>query len=132
MRILIVEDDFVNRKLMTACLCDIGECDVATTGTEAIEAFTLALSEEKPYNLIMLDIMMPEMNGQEALKRIRLIEDSRKVQIGNNVKIIMTTALKDSDNVMAAFENQCDGYLVKPIDLDKMQALMASLNLIPA
>ena len=124
MKILIAEDDFMSRKLMLACLSHLGECDVAVGGREAVEAFTLAFSIRKPYDLVMLDIM----NGQEVLKRIRLLEYEQNPK-GDGVKVIMTTALKDSCNVMDAFENQCDGYLVKPIEFDKVHELLKSLGL---
>jgi len=129
MKILIVEDDFMSRKLMTACLSHLGEIDVATNGTEAVEAFLMAKSEGNSYDLIMLDIMMPEMNGQEVLKRIRQIEENPENTGTSDVNIVMTTALKDSTSVMTAFENQCDGYLVKPIDVDKVHALFKELGL---
>jgi two-component system, chemotaxis family, chemotaxis protein CheY len=63
MRCLIVEDDFVGRKLMQKYLSDYGECDVAVDGEEAVEAFRQAVENETPYDLICLDIMMPNMNG---------------------------------------------------------------------
>ena len=125
MKTLIVEDDFLSRKLMLAYLSPLGECDIAANGSEALEAFVMADNAGKHYDLITLDIMMPEMSGQEVLKHIRRIEEEHGL---NAAKIIMTTALKDSDNVMAAFKNQCDGYLGKPIDSEKLRALLRELN----
>ncbi len=70
MKCLIVEDDFTARKLLLACLSKHAECDVAVNGKEAIQAFYTAI-KEKPYDLLCLDIYMPEMDGQEALRVIR-------------------------------------------------------------
>nr|WP_320115770.1 response regulator [uncultured Desulfuromonas sp.] len=125
MKILIVEDDFLSRKLMLAYLKSSGECDVASDGLEALEAFNMAHDEGEPYDLITLDIMMPGKNGQEVLKEIRQIEQQRGILFSDGVKIIMTTALEDSRNIMEAFKNQCEGYLVKPIEQEK---LMEKLN----
>ncbi|MCA1987263.1 MAG: response regulator, partial [Desulfovibrio sp.] len=66
MRVLIVEDDFTSRKLMQTILSPYGDCDVAVNGREAVEAFQNALNSAKPYDLVCMDIMMPEMDGQEA------------------------------------------------------------------
>ncbi|HMK65399.1 MAG TPA: response regulator, partial [Thermodesulfobacteriota bacterium] len=74
--------------------------------------------ELKPYDLICLDIMMPEMDGQELLKKICSAESDMGVP---EVKIIMTTALDDSKNIMTAFRNQCEAYLVKPIRREKVE-----------
>ena len=127
MKTLIVEDDFMSRKLMLAYLSPLGECDVAANGSEAIEAFMMAKDAGKNYDLITLDIMMPEMSGQEVLKRIRRIEEEQGLVAA---KIVMTTALKDVDNVMTAFKSQCEGYLVKPIESEKLRGLLRALNLL--
>jgi two-component system chemotaxis response regulator CheY len=125
MKTLIVEDDFVSRKVMLAYLHPLGECDIAANGTEALEAFLLAHADGAPYTLITLDIMMPEMNGQEVLKRIRQTEEARSLP---PAKIIMTTALGDSENIMTAFKNQCEGYLVKPIMYADFTGLLRELG----
>lgn len=129
MKILIVEDDFMSRKLMLAYLSSLGECDVAANGREALEAYTGALDWAKPYNLICLDIMMPGMNGQEVLKHIRDIEEERGILPPEAAKVIMTTALKDSGNIMNAFKSQCEAYLVKPIDREKLMQQIKFLGL---
>ena len=128
MKTLIVEDDFMSRKLMFAYLSPLGECDIAANGSEALEAFMMAYEAGKHYDLITLDLMMPEMSGQEVLKRIRRIEEERGHTAA--ARIIMTTALKDGQNVMTAFKSQCDGYLVKPIESEKLRGLLHELHLL--
>lgn len=127
MKTLIVEDDFLSRKLMLAYLSPLGECDIAANGTEALEAFIMANNSGQHYDLITLDIMMPEMSGQEVLKRIRSIEEDKSLPAA---KIVMTTALKDADNIMTAFKSQCEGYLVKPIESEKLRGLLCELDLL--
>ena len=75
MKTLIVEDEFTSRRLLQKILAAYGECDIAIHGKEALEAFRLARDEREPYDLICLDIMMPEMDGQETLKMIRKTEE---------------------------------------------------------
>ena len=118
MKILITEDDSVSLKLLQSILSPHGEVDTAVNGLEGLKAFQKAWKALKPYDLICLDIMMPEMDGQELLKRIRSSENDMGVP---EVKIIMTTALDDSKNIMTAFRNQCEAYLVKPIRREKVE-----------
>ena len=129
MKTLIVEDDFVSRLLLQKILMPFGETHIAVNGKEAIEAFKLALDEKKIYDLICLDIMMPEMNGHEVLKKIREIEQDQSKGL-NHVKVVMTTALSDSKNVISAFKSQCDGYLTKPLDKRKLLEQLHSLDLL--
>ncbi|HBG25504.1 MAG: hypothetical protein A2Y10_14535 [Planctomycetes bacterium GWF2_41_51] len=120
MRFLIVEDNFAARRLLQRYLSGYGVCDLAAEGNEAIEAFRQALDEKEPYDLICLDIMMPNMNGHETLKLIRRIEEERGIYGLDGVKVIMTTALGDSKNVIGAFREGCEAYIIKPIIKEKL------------
>ena len=104
MRILIAEDDFASRKAILKFLSVYGECDVTVDGMEAIDAFMMALEEDDPYDLICLDVMMPIMDGYQALKNIREIEREHNVPQDKQAKVIMTTALNEEKNVKKAFE----------------------------
>lgn len=130
MKSLIVDDDFFSRRILQSILSAYGESHVAVDGREALFAFEQALAEETPYNLICLDIMMPEMDGQEVLKNIRQIENKKNIVGDNEVKIIMTTALDDSDNIKAAFREQCESYLIKPISKSKLVKVLQDFGLI--
>ncbi|MEI8389824.1 MAG: response regulator [bacterium] len=130
MKILIVDDDFTSRKILLKYLSEYGQCDIAVNGKEAVEAFKVAFEENEVYDFICLDIMMPEMNGQEVLKEIRQLEKQKEIYGLDGVKVIMTSALDDSDNIKMAFREQCEGYLVKPIDKQKLIQKMESLGLI--
>lgn len=130
MRILIVDDNLTCRKLMTKIMSEYGECDVAINGKEALSAFNKALDLNTPYDLICLDIIMPEMDGQEILKEIRNIENTRGIHRLDGVKIIMTTVLDDPENIINAFRDQCESYLVKPIEQDKLIQNLVDLKLI--
>ncbi len=114
MNTLIVEDEFMTRKIMKKIVSSFSDIDIATDGDEAIEAFKLAHENKEAYDLILLDIMMPGKNGQEVLKVIREYEEEHSIY-NDTVKVIMTTALGDSKNVMEAFRQQCEGYIVKPV-----------------
>ncbi len=133
MRTLIVEDNFVNRKYLSALLKPYGDCDIAINGLEAIDAFRAALDSDDRYDLICLDIMMPEMDGRETLDRIRKMESEEGIEGLDRVKILMTTAICESKSVLSAFRNGCEGYLIKPIKkLDLINQLEHLELIVPA
>jgi len=130
MKYLIVEDDFAGRRLLKRYLSDYGECDIAVDGDEAVEAFRQAMEENEPYDLICLDIMMPNMDGRDALKAIRQIENEHGIRGLDGAKVIMTTALGDSRNVIGSFREGCEAYIVKPVEKKKLLEEMENLGLI--
>ncbi len=131
MKTLIVEDDFTCRKIMQRFLAPYGECDIAVDGKEAIVAFKESLENKTPYDLICLDIMMTELDGHGVLKEVRELERKAGITEAKSVKVIMTTALSDSKNYINAYQEKCEGYLVKPIERLKLHELLVFLKLIP-
>ena len=130
MRTLIVEDDFTSRLLLQSLLSRYGECHLAVNGREAVYAFRHALDGGEPYDLICMDIMMPEMDGQSAVREIRACEEARGTLSTQGVKIIMTTALDDVKNVVESFKLLCDAYVFKPIDTGNLVDRLKFLRLI--
>lgn len=131
MKILIVEDDFISRRVLQKILSQYGECEIAVNGTEAVEAFSMAIQEGVPYNLVCLDIMMPELNGQEVLKMMRQMEKELGVLEPQECMIIMTTALDSPKNVIEAYyHGGCTDYMVKPIDKNALIAKLKEHGLI--
>ncbi|WHH61353.1 response regulator [Petroclostridium sp. X23] len=130
MRILIAEDDLASRKFISKFMSSYGECDVTVDGIEAIEAFILGLDSRKPYDLICLDVMMPKVDGIKALKTIRELEEVREIDKSKRAKIIVATALGETNYVMSAFETGMEVYVNKPIDLDKLEEAIQKLGLL--
>jgi two-component system, chemotaxis family, chemotaxis protein CheY len=131
MKTLIVEDDFTSRLLLAEILKHYGTVHIAVNGSEALTAVKLATDAGEPYELICLDIMMPEMDGYHALTAIRALEEEhgggprRK-----GAKIVMTTALKDSRSVIQSFRGQCDAYLTKPLEKARLLDQLRDFGLI--
>lgn len=132
MRTLIVEDDFTSRLMLQRLLSRYGECHIATDGREAVEAFRLAQADGRGYDLICMDILMPGMDGLQAVHEIRRLEKTPKqARRGGRVSIIMTTASGDSANVNQSVQEDCDGYLLKPVDGRRLLSDLRTLGLLP-
>jgi two-component system chemotaxis response regulator CheY len=130
LRALLVEDDFSSRLVLQTFLSRYGECHVAVNGREAVQAARSALERGQRYDLICMDIMMPEMNGREAVRQIRTLEVEHGILSTYGAKIVMTTAVDDIKEVIRCFQELCDGYLVKPIDLNLLLNQMKSYQLL--
>jgi DNA-binding NtrC family response regulator len=109
-RILVVDDDETIRRTMKAILEDEGyTVDLAATGKEAIQK-----SEKTAYNIALLDIRLPDIEGVELLKQLKdTVPRTRKV---------MVTGYPSMQNAIAALNKNADAYLVKPVDVEKLLA----------
>jgi two-component system chemotaxis response regulator CheY len=132
MRALIVEDDPLSSKILLKVLSAYGQCDVAVNGKDAVDAYQRSLEEASPYSLICMDIMMPELNGQEALRRIRELEQKAGIAADDMVKVVMTTSLNGTEQAsQALFKGGASAYFVKPLQLDNFIQELKSINVIP-
>ncbi|NDV19298.1 response regulator [Pseudodesulfovibrio sp. JC047] len=131
MKALIVDDDFYSRNMIHEILRQVAQCDIAVNGEEAIEAFGRGLVGKDPYTLICLDLLMPEMDGQQALREIRALEKEHGVAPQDECKVIVTTMLEDEKETHDAFFlGGATSYLVKPIDEAKLLNEIKSLGLL--
>lgn len=129
MRMLVMEDEFISRNVLTEILQPYGTVDTAENGRQAVEKFELAVRTKNPYDIVFLDIMVPEITGQEVLEQIRSIEKQSGVSSLSGTKVVMTTALGDFTNVKTAFKHQCEAYLIKPIDREKVISTLQGLGM---
>lgn len=121
-RVLVVDDDFTNRRLIIEIVREKAHCDAAANGYEALAAFSTAIKENRPYDIILLDIAMPDMDGIAVLDKIREMEQEAGILFGSGIPIIMVTAYKEP--FLEAFNKGCDDYIVKPIDARILLAKM--------
>ena len=134
MKILIVDDEFANRELLKYILQPYGECVMAEDGLEALTLFKEQLSAGAPFDLVLMDIMMPNMDGQEALREIRRAE---KEVYGTSLNakdysfIVMQTSLDDPKQLVESyFKGKCNGYITKPVTQDVLLDKLKKHNLI--
>jgi two-component system, chemotaxis family, chemotaxis protein CheY len=131
MKILILEDDYTSSAVLQKILNQYGEVTVTSDGFRAIEEFKKSLSNDFKYDLICLDIMVPQIDGQEVLRMIRAEElKAGRARLKDRSQIIMITALNDIENVMSSFTEQAEGYIIKPFSKEKISKTLLQLKLI--
>ncbi|MGN1164101.1 MAG: response regulator, partial [Candidatus Ornithospirochaeta sp.] len=122
-RILVAEDNEINAEIITEILRSIGvEATVAEDGMEAISIFEK--NDVDAFDMIFMDIQMPRMDGYEAARRIRASNHPRSVSI----PIIAMTANAFEDDVKASMEAGMNAHISKPIDFERLKAVIASFR----
>lgn len=128
MKCLIVDDEDFCRDFVATLLSAIADCQQASSGMEALEKYNAALESNDPFDLVIMDIMMPGMSGHDAAKAIRQIEKEQKTT--KRVNIVMLTALNSSNDAMESFcSAQSAAYLVKPISKEGLFNVLSKLGL---
>ncbi len=123
--ILVAEDNEINALLMRSLLTRLGHhAVIATNGAAALESWVAARSAGTPYDLVLMDIQMPELDGIEAAKRIRRLEAE---QPGARTPILALTANTLVEDRYACFEAGMDGFLIKPLDREKLEEALSGL-----
>ena len=121
MKILVVDDEVISRKKLLAILGKYAECEMASSGEQALEMFQKSLDAGAPYKLITMDVLMPGISGKETVEKIRKIEADRGINsMDDSVKILMISASDDGKTIFTSFRKGCEAYLVKPFDADSI------------
>lgn len=129
MKILIAEDEAITLKTLENMLSSFGDVELATNGEEAYMMFVSALDKNQPFDLIFLDINMPEFDGHEALKAMRDYEDERCIEKDESVPIIIISSHSDGENIYNAHLEGCNNYILKPVSRDKIKKVLGQMNL---
>ena len=118
LRILLAEDNLVNQKLALRLLAQMGyRADVASNGVEAVEAV-----ERQPYDVVLMDVQMPEMDGLEASRRL-----VQRAPEGHRPRIVAMTANATQGDREMCIAAGMDDYLTKPIRVDQLVAALANV-----
>lgn len=115
------------RRVLQLTLESFGNCDVVQNGQEALDFIGLRLAGESHYDLICLDLGLPDLEGVEVLRQIRILE--AKGGKGARARIIIVTGSDDKDVVRAASKNGADAYLLKPVAKQQLLAARDGLGL---
>jgi len=123
MRALIVDDDFFSRIVLHDMLRAVADCHIAVNGEEAVGAFKKALEDGCAYDLVCLDLVMPEMDGQQALREMRALEAEKGIESTNRSIVFVVSMVEDNRETNEAFFlGGADSFLVKPIEEDRLLA----------
>ena len=130
-RCLVVDDDELGRELIAGYLEGIADCEMAENGLKAVEMFRDAFEGGNPYDLIILDIVMPEMDGHTAAREIRMIEKEWGVSISDGVNIVVLSSLNTPSDVIQAYVSaRSAAHLLKPVQPDKLLAILGKLGML--
>lgn len=124
MRILIVDDEMVSRTKMETILASMGSCQSADCGSAAIDLYQQSFDDESWYDLVMLDIDMPDMQGGEVLKQLRKIENFG----AHRASVVMVTAKSDQNHVLTCLKSGCDAYIAKPFNAEIINEKLIELG----
>ncbi len=123
--VLVAEDNEINALLMRSLLTKLGHrVVIAVHGEAALESWLAASSAGTPYDLVLMDIQMPRLDGIEATKRIRAHEAATG---GHHTPILALTANALVEDRYACFEAGMNGFLIKPLDREKLEEALAGL-----
>jgi two-component system chemotaxis response regulator CheY len=131
MKSLVTEDDATIVELLQIILMPFGPSEGACDGVEALRAFEKALEIHDPYDVILLDIGIPLLDGYEVIEQIRKIESERRINPVNRVKIFIISGLADMENAPASLDGSWDGYITKPFKCQNVLEAIAKVMPLP-
>lgn len=130
MKFLIAEDDDMGRRVLELFLTAHAQCVKAKDGAEALAEYTKAMTEDEPFDVIFLDIVMPEKNGVEVLQAIRQHEQDNNITQNAAAKVIMLTGQSDTKQVVEAQKLGIEAYLLKPIEEEVLLRSLQHLGVV--
>ena len=132
MKILAIDDDQIMLNILAKHFSDtVIEFVGCSRGFEGLSAFEMALAQNKPFQVVLLDVHMPHVSGLFILKHLRKLEREVYFQDDRvNTIVCMLTSDNSTDVILGAFDDDCDGFLTKPLSLDKLDAFLKRQNAI--
>lgn len=130
MRILVVDDEIVSREKLGKIMDSFGECEKVDSGRSALTAFQKSIMTGKGFDLVTLDISMPDMDGTEVLQELRNLEKQFLPKEHTKSKILMVTGHSEKDTVISCIQGGCSGYLLKPFNKVNISEKLQELELI--
>lgn len=133
MKILIVDDELVSRKVLVKTMESLGECVAVEDARKGLAEIDLAVKKDQPFDLVTLDVSMPGMDGRQLLQHIRKREAAAKISRSERVKVIMVTARMNMATIKDCIKIGCSGYLLKPVSKQQLFEALGKMGFdIPA
>ncbi|MCA9665584.1 MAG: response regulator transcription factor [Myxococcales bacterium] len=128
MKILLVDDDPVSLERLRALMRPYGSCSAAKCVECAVDAFTAALEDGEAFDLVSLDLTLPDGRGDEAIERLRALERRYGLHPSDGARVVVVTGSSQARDVMRSFRGGASGYLVKPVTSDKLAEVMQAIE----
>ena len=128
MHILIADDSEADQLILSSMMKRLGDCQVVSFGSAVLTAIQRNIEANTPFELLCLDIMLPDMGGHEVLQQVRQYEKSRSIPKAERLKILMTTGMHDVKHILKATNLGCDGYLTKPVSKERLMIELSKLG----
>ncbi len=129
MKILVVDDEITSRMKLQKIMGSIGECRSVETGASALSQFEKALANQSPYDLISLDLGLPDCDGLDILVRMRSLEKDSQIPPAKRSKILVVTARSDKETIVSCAKAKCDGFIGKPFEREVIIKQLARIGL---
>lgn len=129
MRVLIVDDNKINRRFLESLLNKHADCYMDVNGKDAINTFEKSLEDKKYFDVILMDVMMPEVDGLQALNIIRDIERKMNIPKEDAVKVVVISALNNIIEVEMMLDEEKELFIHKPIQIEELIFVFKKLNI---
>ena len=130
MKTLVTDDELVSRNKLQKIMENFGESIAAENGKAAIARINEAFDKGARFDVITLDVSMPEMDGKEVLLAIRELERKKGLSKDEQIKVLMVSSNVEKDTIMTCIQAGCNDYIAKPVDKDKIINKLKKLGLI--
>lgn len=121
MKSLVIDDQVTARMLLKCLLEDLGPVAEGTSATSGISTYRAALRSDKPFDLVCVDLGLPDRNGLEVVREIRAAEAAQGMMPGDGAKVLVITASDDPLHEDAARGQRVDAFLKKPLSYDVLK-----------
>lgn len=115
LKTLIIDDEIQGYACIKSML---GVCDIVESGLIGVEYAETALKIKSYYNLILLDVVIPDLDGIEVIRKIRDLEKSYNIKSSSEAKIVVVSSRRDEPTILEAFRNGATGWIDKPVATD--------------
>ncbi len=130
MKSMVVDDVALNCRMLKALLEPYGDCHMANDARTTVQLFQKAWKTSAPYNLICLDIQMPDIDGLKLLQVLRQMEEKMVIEEDRRARIMMVTGSDVQETHRKARALGCDAVIVKPIHRDDLMKLVKEWKLV--
>lgn len=130
MKALVMDNDFINRRILQLLFTEFGRCDAADSGNVTLSMVEDALKKRRPYSLIVLNTFS-QVDWVKMLHEIKAMERSHALYGKDGARIMVMSSDTDKKTIITAFRNQCDAFIQKPAKKREIKNALSSMGITP-